>query len=113
MRICLIQNRPVLVYIWWTLYFILSDYRDFEHNYVHAWSQRCTQSTHLFVDNDYLCMPLSDGDDEETLKHLRMYYRLIRARNSLSSIISLKEVERIDRVKISDTFPATSGSLVK
>jgi hypothetical protein len=92
------------------LYFILSNYREFEHNYVHAWSQCCTQSTYLFVDNDYLCMPLSlDGDDEQTLKHLRMSYRLIRARNSLSSIIPLKKVERIDKVEVSNPFPVTSG----
>jgi hypothetical protein len=84
------------------LYFIFSDGKDFEHNYVHAWSQRYTQSTHLFVDNDHLRMPLSDGDDTQTLKHLRMYYLLIRARKGLSAVIPLKEVERIDRVKVSN-----------
>jgi hypothetical protein len=103
MQIFLTPNRPaMLVYIWWMLYFIFSDGQDFEHNYIHAWSQHCTQFTHLFVDNDHLRIPLSDsGDDAQTLKNLRMYYLLIRARKGLLAIISLKEVERIDRVKVS------------
>jgi len=100
-RFCLVPGHPRLHLLWWSLYFLLSEASDFEQNYLEAWSQRPTTFVHIFVGSDYLHAPLpDDADDADTLKHLRMYYRLIRAQRSLLEIVLPKTLGRVDRVKV-------------
>ena len=111
-RAFLVPNKPKRHFVWWGLYFICSDLWAFEHNYMEAWSQRSTNGAHLFVDDHYLRIPLPDNaDDAETLIHLRMYYHLICARGSVSELLYIKQLERVDRVEVNMPVFVSAPSL--
>ena len=86
---------------WWQQYFYLSDINDFQSNYIEAWGQRGQRRIHIFVESDHLQVPIPDNaDDAMTLKHLRMWYKWMLVKRSLSEILLPKALERVDRVHV-------------
>jgi hypothetical protein len=89
---------------WWLIYFFLSNSKDFEQNYLNAWSQMDENPSKLkiFVDNDTLEIDIhcTDKRDAEVFKQLKMFYRYLKVRRGFTEIIIPKKLVRIDCVQV-------------
>jgi hypothetical protein len=96
--------------VFWHSYFVLADnYDDFIVDYCTAWKiQPGTDSEIvLFMDNGQrLIVPCSMSvEDEELLKHLHVFYDLIRIQNGIFELFGPRSSQRIDVVEVSHPQP--------
>lgn len=90
---------------WWFVYLILSDYREFEENYMRAWSEHASEEKPItiFLGDEQLITPMLPGYDNDRilLMRMRMFYRLLKIRRGLPELILPKLLVRMDWVKVS------------
>jgi hypothetical protein len=91
----------------WFIYMILSDYREFEENYMRAWSEQPSEekTIAIFLGDDQLITPMLKGshNDRILLMQMGMFYRLLKIRRGLSELILPKFLVRMDWVNVSST----------
>ncbi|CAO2652310.1 Nn.00g005930.m01.CDS01 [Neocucurbitaria sp. VM-36] len=95
--------------LFWGAYFVFTDnMADFVADYCEAW--RCQPAYDmeivLFVDNAHrLAVPCSGGwDDKELIKHVQLFYSLVRTRGGLFEFLGAKDSHRIDVVELESAY---------
>ena len=97
---------------WWFGYLILSEYHEFEKNYMAAWREQAwrehmpeEKSIAIFLGDERLVIPRPEGNKDKTLLvNLRMFYRLLKIKRGLPELILPKMLARMDWVKVSSIF---------
>ncbi|KPI35264.1 uncharacterized protein AB675_3801 [Cyphellophora attinorum] len=122
----LILVKLGLVRFWWTIYFVVADMADFEHNLLNAWRRHDTPSTpigsrigsdmrthvqspkvresmSLFLGNDHLSAPIfADGymTFRTAIDELRMFFNYMRMRRGLAEVAVPYRLIRLDIVEM-------------
>lgn len=95
------ERHAALPWCWWFTYLLISDMSDFKQNYIEAWRQHQEQSIIISVSDHILMIPTPHAvDDEVLLRHLRMFYRMIKVEQGIPGLLLPKKLERIDCVEV-------------
>jgi len=100
------------IYIWWTCYLIFGDFNNFTNDYYEAWGRRGTQKVYLFTKGaaaPVLVKLPECVDDYEMASVIQMYYRIMKVKRGLASVLLPKRLHQIDVFEVClSTFIAPS-----